>query len=310
MPETMKLNSIATLEMNLKSSSRLLLGALSLSLAAMQSSCSTANSGAWNRIQTEGLFPYLAEIQSDRALDEGVTENNSDGSEFLIGEQSLPLIVVGYASGVVTAQEVEGKPGFVYSPHLAEALQVDVRDYEPGMQVLCPYTKKSFVVPGAPETIQLMQPWSEMQLAVNRRTPSYTEPNRVRLMLEENQLMVEPSEIVASEKPEPAVKNIAATGQLDPEPKFTGIPKNGNKIPNASDVLALSKKEIVSLPVGKRVPGKPNYVYSPFAASNQVIDIEGFAPGTEVKCPYTGKVFAVPAEFVAPVEEAPAESGE
>ena len=64
--------------------------------------------------------------------------------------------------------------------------------------------------------------------------------------------------------------------------------------PNPNNAMPLPKKEVAPVPVGKRVPGKANYVYSPFASSNQVVDIEGHSPGTKVKCPYTGKVFAVP----------------
>lgn len=46
-------------------------------------------------------------------------------------------------------------------------------------------------------------------------------------------------------------------------------------------------------PYGKPVPGKPHLVESPFSPG-KYIDVEGFAPGTEVKDPYTGKVFLVP----------------
>jgi hypothetical protein len=41
------------------------------------------------------------------------------------------------------------------------------------------------------------------------------------------------------------------------------------------------------------VPGKKNLVESPFSPGKYV-DVEGFAPGTEVKDPYTGKIFLVP----------------
>jgi hypothetical protein len=46
-------------------------------------------------------------------------------------------------------------------------------------------------------------------------------------------------------------------------------------------------------PYGKPVPGKPHVVESPFSPGKYV-DVEGFPPGTEVKDPYTGKIFLVP----------------
>jgi hypothetical protein len=46
-------------------------------------------------------------------------------------------------------------------------------------------------------------------------------------------------------------------------------------------------------PYGIPVPGKKNLVESPFSPGKYV-DVEGFAPGTEVKDPYTGKIFLVP----------------
>lgn len=47
-------------------------------------------------------------------------------------------------------------------------------------------------------------------------------------------------------------------------------------------------------PYGVKVPGKPGFVYSPFDKTAGVVDVQGMAPGTKVKCPYTGKVFIVP----------------
>ncbi len=43
-------------------------------------------------------------------------------------------------------------------------------------------------------------------------------------------------------------------------------------------------------PYGIPVPGKPHVVESPFSPG-KYIDVEGFPPGTEVKDPYTGKIF-------------------
>ncbi|PYL28246.1 MAG: hypothetical protein DMF45_09810 [Verrucomicrobia bacterium] len=45
---------------------------------------------------------------------------------------------------------------------------------------------------------------------------------------------------------------------------------------------------------GTPVPGKNGFVTSPFSPNSGYIDVRGFAPGTPVKDPYTGKVFLTP----------------
>ncbi|HEX8279836.1 MAG TPA: hypothetical protein VF551_00545, partial [Chthoniobacterales bacterium] len=44
---------------------------------------------------------------------------------------------------------------------------------------------------------------------------------------------------------------------------------------------------------GIPVPGKPGFVHSPYSP-DKMTDVRGYAPGTEVKDPYTGKIFLVP----------------
>lgn len=46
-------------------------------------------------------------------------------------------------------------------------------------------------------------------------------------------------------------------------------------------------------PYGVPVPGKPGFVRSPYSP-DKMTDVRGYAPGTEVKDPYTGKIFLVP----------------
>lgn len=49
-----------------------------------------------------------------------------------------------------------------------------------------------------------------------------------------------------------------------------------------------------SPPYGVAVPGKPGFATSPHAPQAGYVDLRGYPPGTEVKCPYTGKPFLVP----------------
>jgi hypothetical protein len=54
---------------------------------------------------------------------------------------------------------------------------------------------------------------------------------------------------------------------------------------------ALTPKEY---PVGTPVTGKPGFVTSPYKPYAGYVDVRGFSPGEQVKCPYSGKIFLVP----------------
>ncbi len=48
------------------------------------------------------------------------------------------------------------------------------------------------------------------------------------------------------------------------------------------------------MPYGIPVPNKPGFVTSPFSPKSGYVDVRGFPSGTEVKDPYSGKVFLTP----------------
>jgi hypothetical protein len=63
---------------------------------------------------------------------------------------------------------------------------------------------------------------------------------------------------------------------------------------SAPPPVAPSKPAKGDYPYGTPVPGKPGFVKSPYAADQGLVDVRGFPPGTEVKDPFTNKIFLVP----------------
>ena len=62
----------------------------------------------------------------------------------------------------------------------------------------------------------------------------------------------------------------------------------------APTAAAPSKTAKGDYPYGTPVPGKPGFVKRPYAADQGLVDVRGFPPGTEVKDPFTNKIFLVP----------------
>ncbi|SDU14829.1 hypothetical protein SAMN05444156_2248 [Verrucomicrobium sp. GAS474] len=57
---------------------------------------------------------------------------------------------------------------------------------------------------------------------------------------------------------------------------------------------AAASASAAKYPAGIPVPNKKGYVRSPYAEHAGLVDVQGFPSGTQVKCPYTGKIFIVP----------------
>ena len=95
----------------------------------------------------------------------------------------------------------------------------------------------------------------------------------------------------ARPQPQCSIAEIASHGADSPVlPPADQVPL---LIPNP-DPQPASTSALPEIPLGSRVPGRPGFVYSPFAQKNQLVDVAGIAPGVEVKCPYSNQLFRVP----------------
>jgi hypothetical protein len=70
-------------------------------------------------------------------------------------------------------------------------------------------------------------------------------------------------------------------------------PPNGQNT-RVAKAASTTKEKKSGLLYGTPVPGKQGFVTSPFAPDGGYVDVRGFPPGSEVKDPYTGKVFLTP----------------
>ena len=96
-----------------------------------------------------------------------------------------------------------------------------------------------------------------------------------------------PDQTIPPEMP-PALPPVSPT----PSPVLTPMPLP--LMVRSADSVPPNKKSRRDLPYGIPVPNKPGFVTSPYAPKSGYVDVRGFPSGTEVKDPYTGKVFLTP----------------
>lgn len=80
------------------------------------------------------------------------------------------------------------------------------------------------------------------------------------------------------------------------------VPVNATPAPSPTPDLSIKAATVVTeaknskrdVPYGIPVPNKEGFVTSPYAPSQGLVDVRGIPSGTEVKDPFTGKIFLTP----------------
>jgi hypothetical protein len=234
-------------------------------------SCALPPKEAWQKMREEGIAKAFFPARRTAVGDDGT--RRLAGADLSVDARGTKQAVV---PPLALAAEV---PGCVYSPHTAPGRLVNVSAFSPGETALCPYTFEPFVVPGegTSSRVAVLDGDAGFVPSEPLPEPSSSHPDEATVPTDH-----------------PAVREVVT------------LPGTGPDAPKAP-----SPQAPLPAPMGSWVAGKPGLVHSPFAARHQLVDVTGLATGDEVFCPYSGRIFRVPAGGVDPVSPAvAARSGE
>src|SRR5450432_1310848 len=94
--------------------------------------------------------------------------------------------------------------------------------------------------------------------------------------------------VIADESSEPKPKPESTESSSHPSQTTPQPPPPTTDMQSPGSSANAPKQEY---PYGKSVAGKPGFVTSPYSPYSGYVDVRGFPPGTEVKDPYSGKIF-------------------
>ena len=269
-------------------------------------SCSLPPGEAWRQIRQEGLITYLVNDENRSSPDQSAPTQTAPQGQQALAQSSTPTAPRTQApipsvpapsqldaGSMPVAQVVPGLEGYVRSPFTNPPRLVDVRGMSSGSKVVCPYTRRPFLVPNMGEANNAVASAPKQEEpapapAPVKKTEEDTKPKPTPAP-------TAPSKVAAVTTPAPQPPPAPVVKpQPKPEPQVqakTTPPSAPQQTPPAPTAPKTSATE---LPFGVLIPGRPGFVNSPYAAKHQLVDVTGLPTGMEVKCPYTGKLFRVP----------------
>lgn len=264
------------------------------------SSCALPPREAWRVVQNDGLFPYIAVEMGKRPVPNYVHIADQDSSRFVsvtpsakapanaspkpgvyVVRRCLPLVESRYlASGspsrpAVPVQAARPAPVIASASRLAPQAPIT------------PAAKPAHEVASKPRVKATpkieTKPVPKIARHVDETVPEVRpKPPAVKKTTTDKLANVPRAKSMPEPTPAPAPKKTPAVAEKTAPPSTRPVPAPS------------PKGESAELPFGTPVPGRPGLVNSPFAGKLQIVDVTGLAPGQEVKCPYTGKLFRVP----------------
>lgn len=286
--------------------SRLCLVALTVALT----SCSLPPSQAWRIVKTQGLFPYVSMELGKRPFPSGVTPLKR--GIHLVPGRGTPRVTSPTSSAAWSAS----RPVGLGNPYL----QLHTTQPAPQRIAVIPPKESSPVSPLRPAAAP--PPVPAAAVAVPQRIPvsvgAPTPPAAPQREVARSQPAPKPPAATAS--PKPALEAVPAPKVAQaPKPKPDGIPLPKPAPPPSNNTVqpppgsaassapapAAAVPAPVEVPVATAIPGRPGFVNSPYAAKHQIVDVTGLKPGQEVKCPFSGRLFRIPADANHPPSAKP-----
>lgn len=306
---------------------------LGLTALILLPSCSLPPGVAWRQIRQDGLIAFvnngmsapkaISPDQAPAASGTMLAQNQPSQSKVVVPvqpkvQQPVPTFLV--------AHSVPNLKGYVRTPYTNPPRLVDVRGQAAGAKMVCPYTQKPFVIPAEsaapstpPKTMLASSPSKPAPAPQVKAQPSPA-PASKSLDQAPTPKLLATTPPAAPPKPQPAPAASASTPPA-PAPKTTPpplvktepqkelaptvaantkpAPEPAPKIEPKKEPAPAPQAAAPKLPFGSPIPGRPGFVNSPYAEKHQLVDVTGLAVGTEVKCPYTGKLFRVPPQAQA-----------